>query len=360
MADLATVTRLLERWRDAGTLQRLTVAVDATREIRGLSPEHKRALAIEVAERVAPQLVPQIRAEQGDLTPEQVTAVVDLLRRADRDQIDGLVDALRSGDVEPALALADGALGALAPSAPPPPSEDGEDDGDPAATAAAASRPPAPARPDGRLDERLAVLDAVPDEADLREEAEERAEATRDRWRNSSPAPAAMAPLDLDFSTSFVLSAEELPDTDVDVVPTLLERDDVPPTGDVPSTDDLVPDVDGGALAAVPVTTEAVDEPRRPPLRAGRRVAAEEPGVLDVVLAAPDGYRRRRAAVAAIRDGRLRAPGTLQAVVARLARTTDRAWVAGAALDAAVIDRGDLADLDLAEGARRRLRARTG
>lgn len=368
MADVEALVDLLERWRAAGPVERVRVALDARRHIGALSPAQKRALAVEVASRVAPQLVPQIEDEDGDLSPEQVQALVDLLRRADDEDLGDLVGALRRGDVSPALALVDDALDVVVP--PPLPDEpleeplelplerqlDGpgagaaagaagvaalaatDDDGLPARVTEetqVASTRTAPASDDvdglEAADEALdeaqdraeALEDALADEASLREQVEAAARSS-DRWRESSPASTAPA-YELP-DTFFDLDADELPDTSVEVVATVLER------------------------AESDARTSAA-------LRAGARpgpVAAAPDLVRDV----PDGYRRRRVALAALRDGRLDDAEAVLAVVRALGRETDRAWVAGAALDAGVLGVDDLTQVRISTAARARLARR--
>ncbi|MBY5163951.1 hypothetical protein, partial [Salsipaludibacter albus] len=60
-----------------------------------LSAGDKRDLAVLVAQRVAPELVPRIRSEGGvDLTDEQSRAVLDMVRRLDGDDLRELSEAV--------------------------------------------------------------------------------------------------------------------------------------------------------------------------------------------------------------------------------------------------------------------------
>jgi hypothetical protein len=361
--DLATVTALLERWRDAGRLERVRVGVEAARAIGDLSPGRKRALAVEVASRVAPQLVPQIRDEEGDLTSEQVQAVVDLLRRADRDQLDDLVAALRSGDTSAALRLADETLDTLAPPTHHDTSDasvddPGSDDGAASAVGAvgvaagvAAGVAPSAGPPAGAADPSDATVpptrqddapapDAVEidiDEEQVRAELRAEASAAREQWRETSPPPATMVPIDVDFDVSFALNDDESVESDA---------------GIDPLTDDT--DVQA-ALPDVTAPTGVGTSPTPPTIDA---VPDDGPEVVRDLLAVPDGYRRRRAVLAAVRDGTLRSSRSIAALVPRFDRTTDRDWVAGAALDAGLLGPDDLDALPLGAGARRRLQAR--
>lgn len=358
MADVDEVIRLLEEWRDATGVGRVAVAVDATRTIRGLSPAAKRELAAEVAERVAPQLVPQIRGEEGDLTGEQVAAVVDLLRRADRDQLDDLVTALRTGDVDASLALVDEAVDTVAPAVPDAATAAVEDRVAAAdervdelldeAIAALEDHPPAPPEHD---DEGVGPLPAI-DEAAVRAAAEEAAAVRAERWRDTSAARDRQpyVPPAVHFDITF--DELDLPDpTVVEVAPLEERRHDLPGVAD----DDQPPAPPTSARHPLPARGHHVGShagSRRPPL-----AAPPTPAVVAAVTATPDGYRRRRAALAAIRASRL-SPDDVAPVVDSFARVTDRSWVAGAALDAGLLDAGGLDALDLPDRARRRLEAR--
>lgn len=80
-----------------------------------LTPEDKRDLAVLVAQRVAPELVPRIEAETGmDLTQEQSRAVVDMIGRLDGDDIEEVTSALRSPDARRAALGTVGAAAAAA------------------------------------------------------------------------------------------------------------------------------------------------------------------------------------------------------------------------------------------------------
>jgi len=62
-----------------------------------LSADDKRDLAVAVAQRVAPELVPRIQAETGvDLTAEQSRAVLDMIARLDGDDLGELSRAMAS------------------------------------------------------------------------------------------------------------------------------------------------------------------------------------------------------------------------------------------------------------------------
>jgi hypothetical protein len=368
VSDVDAVIELLERWRDATGVGRLRIGLDATRVIAQLPAERKRELAIEVADRVAPQLVPAIRAESGDLSAEQVGALVDLLRRADRDQLDDLVTALREGDVGEAAELVGDAVEAVAPTdtdtdellediatgdttapdtapdgtpaagaaaVPPPPAgpdavvggdgpveDEGEDEGDgglevatsAAAAAAMADRDDVEVTDDGALE-----LDEEAVRQQLQEQARARAAQYRDSSRDVPSTPAYRAP-----TMDFISDADdelELPDPHVESVAPLRER--------------MARATGSRQLAAGPVTA-----------------------IVASLTATADGYRRRRDALQAIRDDRLTSEDVAP-VVASFERATDRAWVAGAAIDAGLVDIDDLPALDLSASAVARLRRRS-
>lgn len=345
MSDVDAVIELLERWRDATGMGRMRIGIDATRTIADLPAERKRALAIEVAERVAPQLVPAIESESGDLTTQQVGAVVDLLRRADREQLDELVTALRSGEVMEAIDLVDDAVSVVAPpdeetdellediatedEVPTPPTDEVEGetpaprptDRRPEEAGVSAAAVAASAVGD---DDEIAVAEDGSLELDeeavrerMRVEAAERAERYRDTSRDVPDQPAYQAPK-VDFTTEDL----DLPDPTVESVAPLHERMDRR-SGEA-----------SRRLAASPVTQ-----------------------VVASVTATADGYRRRRAALEAIRDGRLD-PEDVTPIVRSFDRATDRSWVAGAALDVGLVGASSLDEFDLSSAAVARLRRR--
>lgn len=390
MSDIDAVIELLERWRDASGVGRLRIGVDATRVIAQLPPERKRALAIEVAERVAPQLVPAIASESGDLTAEQVGALVDLLRRADEQQLDDLVTALRTGEIGDAAEIVGDAVDVVAgpdegtddllediatedePEQPEPRADTSRGvataaGSGAAAAAGAAARdadaPAPPGRPGARdVDHDRTGTDATAVDADedeqleadistaaaaaaaadsdhvavsedgtleldeeavrkrMAEEAAQRAQQYRDSSADAPRAPAYRAPA-VDFITE---GADfDFPDTTVESVAPIHERIERRTAGAA-----------AGRLAAPPVS-----------------------GPVASITATPDGYRRRRTALAAIQRGGLEADDVVP-VVRSFERGTDRAWVAGAALDAGLVAVGALEQMDLSPAAIRRLQLR--
>ncbi len=91
MATPAEVIDLFADVRDGSSFERARAAANAFRAFASLSASQKRDLAILVAERSAPQLVPKIQAETGlDLTREQVQAVIEMAGRMDAEDIEEL------------------------------------------------------------------------------------------------------------------------------------------------------------------------------------------------------------------------------------------------------------------------------
>lgn len=84
-SDVASTTRVLNlllQARSGNTFDRARSVSSALQEFRDLSGDQKRSLALLVARRAAPELVPRIEAETGiDLTPEQTRTVIDLVAR---------------------------------------------------------------------------------------------------------------------------------------------------------------------------------------------------------------------------------------------------------------------------------------
>lgn len=80
-----------------------------------LSAADKRDLAVLVAQRVAPELVPRIQAEGGvDLTEEQSRAVLDMVRRLDGSDLLELQQAVATSDARRDAASSVGAAAAAA------------------------------------------------------------------------------------------------------------------------------------------------------------------------------------------------------------------------------------------------------
>lgn len=95
--------------------ERARAAATAMSSFLQLSPDDKRDLAVMVAQRAAPDLVPRIQSETGmDLTAEQSKAVLDMIQRMDGDDITELAASLRSPEARTATL---GAIGGAAATA---------------------------------------------------------------------------------------------------------------------------------------------------------------------------------------------------------------------------------------------------
>lgn len=99
MATPAEVIDLFADVRDGSSFERAKAGASAFRAFASLSAVQKRDLAVLVAERAAPQLVPKIQAETGlDLTREQVQAVIEMAGRMDAEDIEELRRAVQDDE----------------------------------------------------------------------------------------------------------------------------------------------------------------------------------------------------------------------------------------------------------------------
>lgn len=325
MATPAEVLDLVGSLRSGGPVARARTAAEAIKTLRSLSVKDKRDLALLVAERTAPQLVPRIQAEGfTDLSTEQIEAVVDMVRNLDSDDVDDLKrtftdpeardDALRAVGVGVTAAAA--AASADTPAAP---------DGDepvPAIEDTGPAEPPPP-EPDPTAAEQAELDRQLAEARQAREQAEREAEAAIETAR---------------AETERLAAAPREP------VPTPAAED---PPGDTSAYDDL------------PANTgfDAAD------LATPRPVAAAPPAGLasariDEITAAPDGWRRRRLVQRLIEDEDLSA-AEVPAVIRLLGSATNRTWLAASAVEAGLLDLGDLGDL-VDPRAAARLRRRYG
>jgi hypothetical protein len=330
VSDITQVVTLLEEWRDATGLGRVKVGLDAARTIGGLNPARKRELAVEVASRIAPQLVPAITAEKGDLSADQVGAIVDLLRHADREQLDDLVTALRTGDFDGAVGLVDEAVTLVAPAAAISDAPHDPDELHAEHSATEADAPPLPDTADSRSAGRRAARETN-DEAE-RAAAEARAVANAERWRDSSADRIATSAYVLP-TMSFSLRDDELPDPTVEEVAPLADRMSELPgvAASEQARARVQPSPQDGAYAAagLPTDGDTARDTTAHPHTTTMAVAGDVPAE---VADAPDGYRRRRAVMAALRDTAI-TTSQLGALIATLSRPMDRAWVASGAIE---------------------------
>jgi hypothetical protein len=343
--------------RDGSTIARARATADAFRGFAALSVQEKRDLAVLVAERAAPHLVPRIQEETGlELTGEQVQAVLDMAGRLDADDLGELAETARDQEArrDALRAVATGgAAGAAATT--------GHDDVRP---------PPDLDEPAVDLDEPVVELDEPVVELDEEELAELGVEA---------------APAELDLAPE--------PTTEVAPAPEPREFVSIFDTLDTPAWDTPAepatppPTTHEGPRAGGPSTMAVADTPgarvdvaaevhadRHPlverlrsastdaqRLRTLRRhvddLAGMQPAGRRAVLAAvPDGWARRRAVELAVRSGVV-PHAEVPDLVRSLASPVARAWVCATAVetDALRLDEvDDLLDTRAAERLHRR------
>lgn len=96
-------------------LEQARAGISALNLFSQLSADDKRQLAVLVAQRVAPNLVPRIEAETGmEMTAEQSRAVLDMVRRLDGDDLAEIQSSLGSPDARRATIGTVGAAAAAA------------------------------------------------------------------------------------------------------------------------------------------------------------------------------------------------------------------------------------------------------
>lgn len=84
---------------------RATALARGARLLSELTWDERRALAVQVADKVAPHLVPVIESETGlDLTDQQIPAVLQMARQLDADQVEELKAAILDDDRRSELA----------------------------------------------------------------------------------------------------------------------------------------------------------------------------------------------------------------------------------------------------------------
>lgn len=144
MSTPSDVLAQAARLRSGTRFERARAGATALSTFLQLSADDKRDLAVAVAQRVAPELVPRIQAETGvDLTAEQSRAVLDMIARLDGDDLGELSRAMASpaarratlDAVGDAAAVATGLDDVVAPPAGPAATA-------PAADSSTTARPP--------------------------------------------------------------------------------------------------------------------------------------------------------------------------------------------------------------------------
>jgi hypothetical protein len=265
VASATRVLNLLLQARSGNTFDRARSVSSALQEFHDLSGDQKRSLALLVAQRTAPELVPRIEAETGiDLSPEQTRTVIDLVARLGDTNLAELRDTIE--DVE-ATGL--------------PLTQDTTED----------------------LHEVMDVTGIPSVEEAPENQAENEAE------------------IDVDHADEF----EEAEEAD---------QDD---------------DIEEFAQFEEDVREDAEDAE-------DAEVRLEPSGLPPAVLAAPDGWQRRRTLLGLIENNELPSDAAASAV-ASLARPTDRVWIVASLIEAGAIDLDDVAQL-LDERAVGRLRRR--
>jgi hypothetical protein len=346
------VVGLLKELRDSrGLLGRAAVLARGAAAMRELSPGQRRELAIAVAERAAPQLVPRIESETGlDLSPAQVSAVMDLALRLDRDQLDDLVATLESPETRRTVGreVLEAAgreldeeldLGLL----PPP---------------GAAPDVPTAADEPREPEDDAPVADDLEEDDDI---AELRAELERTR-REVAELEAMEGQLAEGIESIEALVPDDGPGAEPPAAVDEPATTEEPPEGpaiavvDAPTAEDPAPEAAAGATPAA-TADEAADEPDDEPdgpdrraaedaVRAVRRArsagaalgrltrtadllaALSAEGRREALRAVPDGWARRRGAERLVEAGMItdeEAPALLRC----LDRPSDRTWVAG-------------------------------
>lgn len=284
----------------AGTGGRIDQAKAISRAVKALNSldaDQKREMAVLVAERVAPDLVPKIAEETGvDLTIAQVQAVLDMARRLEPEDVAELqeVVAAREGlaTLPPPVVAATVATTSGPASEPAP---------DPALEAAPEPAPePAAPDADAELEARLAAAE------------EERrallAEAEEERERAVAAAVAARETAEAEARAALDAAREQADE--------MLRRAEE--TAHVEEPDESADGADAAADHA--------------PLAPTQRVA---------VLGAPDGWQRRRMLERLLRAGDVDHDDASD-LIRLVGRPMDRAWVAATAVETGVLDVDDL------------------
>lgn len=273
MATPADVIAAFARMRDGSGLARARGAADVWRSFSSLSATEKRDLAVLVAERAAPHLVPRIQAESGlDLTVEQVRAVVDMAGRLDADDLDQLARAVGATPREPTTTVEEPAV---------------------ADQPATTDEPAAVVEPDAAVEPAEDEDDVdVPDEVHAGDEDEEDEEVIEPVAVIAEPPP--------------------------------------PRTPPAPPRPAASPDALVGRLRDAASNAERLRILRT---HADDLLALDHAGRAAVVEAVPDGWARRRAIEGLLRDDVL-AAAEVPSLVARLGSPVARAWACATAIEA--------------------------
>ena len=370
---MATPSELLElfaRFRGSSGIDRARAAGDALRAFASLSADDKRKVAVLVAEKAAPELVPRIREQTGvELSREQIQVVLEMVRNLDEEDVEDLrrvvadpaarEAALRS--TAQATASAAVTAAGLDDDLPPPPPHLLDDEGPDGGTREAADELEAA---------DAALADAERRRREIDEQAErELAEAQREleslRAAEDAPeaAAAAVAPASTSAATSWDGSEEAAarqpgaraePVTAEEIGEPAAPYEPVFELRDLPAREaravaaatgsDLTERVRGAGSsgARLRVLTSSLDEV----------LALDSGQIAELVRAIPDGWARRRAVERLLEHDAILAeevPDTLRL----LGRASDRTWVAATAVEARLLDVDDLDGLIDARAAAR-------
>lgn len=334
MAGVDDVIALLEQLRGGqGVVSRAVVLAQGAKALRQLSPQQRRELAIEVARRAAPHLIPRIEAETGaDLTPAQIQAVIDLALRMDDQQIDDLVDALRSP--EQLSGVGSAAVGAAGSAAADElgvgPSALDED--------------PELAKLEAELEQQQRELAALEEEAERAAEPPAGTDLADAAAAELPPADVgADVPADADEADADADDTGDADDEEVDAVEKLEEVEDLEDVE--PATPELESGVDperGRAHVTAVCRAGSIRAQLAVVGAAGAGLWHAGPeGRQELLQAIPDGWGRRRALERMIEADVVTAEEALE-LLGCLDRDSDRAWAAGTLLEHGVLEPSEL------------------
>lgn len=334
MATPAEVIELFAGLREGSSFARAKSAAEVFRAFASLSPQQKRDLAVVVAERAAPHLVPRIEQETGlDLTREQVQAVLDMAGRMDADDLDELAHTVRDREAR-GEALRSAATAAAAAS--------GLDDVVDAPEEAEEADVPEPPVDEAELEDLGVELEP----AELDRQPEPTVEV--------APAPEPKA---------FVSIFDALPDAPGQWEPEqrLATRSRPTTPSHAADTADLTTRVRAARQPLVERLRAAGSNARR--LRLLRAslddvLTMDRSGRIAVVDAVPDGWARRRA-LETLLEAQVLPAAEVPALIRRIDSPVSRAWVCASAIEADMLRLDDVDGL-VDERATDRLRRRYG
>lgn len=362
MSDVTTLLDAVSEVRSGSGLSRARASMTALQTLMRMSPEDKRAVAVLVAERAAPQLVDRIESGTGqDLNKEQVETVLKMFQQLDVDDLSELrttvTDAERRGaaltDItRSAAATAATAAGPeeLAPTASPP--EDADDEASPeplddaptedleayeAAEVAEVARQES-AQLDAEVEAEVAAARAQQDEELARLEAEAEVLKAEARAAQAAPTPTS-SPRPARATPPATSIFDELDDRDAQDA-----RDDADDAGEPVHTsatpDDDTPrqshthdrrtGVDAAAIRAA-LGAASSSGAALGVFRAHADDHVDEDHLLTLLPLVPDGWARRRAIIDLLDRDLLHGSDAVDAM-STLAGAGDRRFVAGSIL----------------------------